>query len=132
MDFLVNNAFLILYLLLFSFVILLEPEGPAWRKRKTFLLDSENHRPVRNIYESRFNGTFLVLMYPLRNLSEENNLMKSLLRKMDITVLDYPVEVGGEYIIAGNYHPNAKLNLLLAQLIAHDLNRMEVTQKRDL
>jgi len=77
----------------------------------------------RDIYESKFNGTFYVLIHPVSNEYWDIDYLKELLEESNIDVLEYPIVYSEEYEIEDG-HPNAKFNRILAQLIAEDLNKL--------
>lgn len=77
----------------------------------------------RDIYKSKFNGTFYVLIHPESNDGEESKYLMELLKKNNIGVLSYPIEYGSQYFIPGDGHPNLELNKILAPMIVNDLSK---------
>jgi hypothetical protein len=105
---------------------------PLTESKKDVQLTYKIIAESKRLYEQQFNGTFYVVIHPLSIHSEQENYLIDLLKKNNITVLYYSIDnKNGEYEIAGDVHPNARLNEILAPMIANDLNKMEEIRKND-
>lgn len=89
----------------------------------------------RDVYESQFNGTFYVLIHPLYNVDENEDIIR-LLQNEGIPVLNYEMkdidvslsnssllERAEKYAIYGDWHPNYETNKILSKLIVRDLDK---------
>ncbi len=96
---------------------------PKRSKEQTYLMFKIIEQS-RKAYDSRFNGTFYVLIHPLSFIPEEADYLSSLLSEVNITVLrysDYPIAFPDHYVVPGDDHPNKELNKLLANYIEDSL-----------
>ena len=79
----------------------------------------------KQVYESKFNGTFYVLMHPLDKQDilkpDEKEYLMDLLWQANIEVLQYPIEDNGSCRIHLDSHPNAEYNAVLAKILAQGL-----------
>ncbi len=75
----------------------------------------------KKIYESRFNGTFYVLIYP----GGENAPFAKLLKENSINALMYDFPNITSYMIPENGHPSAEFNKILAERIAKDIKHWD-------
>jgi hypothetical protein len=73
-------------------------------------------------YEEQFNGTFYVLIHP-SYMDENAEKLISLLETNNVDVLNYHIEnyqVRRQYVIPGDGHPNAKLNIFLSEKLINE------------
>ena len=105
-----------------AFLRLVNFSLPIRVSRQDIRLTAEIIKEARRQYERQFRGKFYVLIYPLEKEDERVKKLRSILELSGITVLYYPLE-GEEYVINGDYHPNARLNEFLTNSLVRDLSR---------
>ena len=78
---------------------------------------------AKDVYQSKFDGTFYVLIHPYRKDDPVTQDLIKLLEENDINILYHPIDYSKEYQIPGDIsrHPTAEFNKILANLIAEDL-----------
>jgi len=108
-----------------NFVKYFEINLPPHKEKHVYLIYKIIEKS-KELYEEKFNGTFYVLRHPLYNNNKESEELKKLLEENHIQVLEYNINTTNnykEYKIPEDNHPNAKLNKLLAEKIAQDINK---------
>lgn len=75
----------------------------------------------RNIFKTRFNGTFLVVAHPATCGDEDTEALIAMLQRNGIIAQKLCVGNYRDNTIQGNPHPNAQLNGWLAYMLAEDL-----------
>lgn len=82
---------------------------------------------AKDIYETKFNGTFYVLIHPAEKEAIQSKDLIALLEKNNINILYYPLEYLSKHKISLDGHPNTEFNKVLAGLIVDDLKERSST-----